>query len=72
MATHKEKAQETPVLALNEVEAARALRVSLSWLQHDRIGRRLIPFYKLGKLVRYNPDRIKAAIARHEEGGNAA
>lgn len=56
-------------IALNEKETATALGVSLSWLQHDRCGKRLIPFYRVGGLVRYNAARVTDALAAMEEGG---
>ena len=58
-------------IALNEKETAAALGVSLSWLQHDRCGKRLIPFYRVGGLVRYNAARVTDALAAMEEGGAA-
>lgn len=58
-------------IALNEKETATALGVSLSWLQHDRCGKRLIPFYRVGGLVRYNAARVSDALAAMEEGGVA-
>ena len=58
-------------LALNEKETAAALGVSLSWLQHDRCGKRLIPFYRVGGLIRYNAARVTDALSAMEEGGAA-
>lgn len=59
-------------LALNEVEMAAALGVSVSWLQHDRCHRRLVPFYRLGGNIRYNPHRVTDALSLMEEGGTRA
>lgn len=58
-------------VALNEREMAAALGISVSWLQHDRCGKRLIPFYRLGGLIRYNADRVRVALAAMEEGAIA-
>jgi hypothetical protein len=69
MTTVKEQPQAAARIALNEKETAAALGVSLSWLQHDRCGKRLIPFYRVGGLVRYNAARVTDALAAMEEGG---
>ncbi len=58
-----------PKLVLNESEIAAALGVSKSWVQHDRCGARILPFYKIGGSVRYNLDRVRAALDAREEGG---
>lgn len=57
-------------IAMNEVEAAQALGMSIHFLRKDRITKRIIPFYKLGDRVLYSPERIKQALAGLEEGGN--
>jgi hypothetical protein len=57
-------------IAMNEVEAAQALGISIHFLRKDRITKRIIPFYKLGDRVLYSPERIKQALAGLEEGGN--
>lgn len=71
MTTGTEQAHAAPRIALNEKETAAALGVSLSWLQHDRCGKRLIPYYRVGGLVRYNAARVSEALAGMEEGGAA-
>ncbi|RYF41732.1 MAG: hypothetical protein EOO27_46000 [Comamonadaceae bacterium] len=72
MTSTNEQPQAAARIALNEKETAAALGVSLSWLQHDRCGKRLIPFYRVGGLVRYNAARVSEALATMEEGGAAA
>lgn len=69
MTSVKEQPQAAARLAFNEVEMAAALGVSVSWLQHDRCSRRLVPFYRLGGNIRYNPARVTDALAAMEEGG---
>lgn len=56
-------------IAVTEAEAAQAIGMSVYFLQRDRIGKRLIPFYRIGNQVRYNLDRVREALAALEEGG---
>jgi hypothetical protein len=67
-----EKSTGTPRLALNEQELAAALGISVSFLQHDRLKRRLIPYYRLAGRVLYDRGRVMAALAMMEEGGAPA
>lgn len=64
----------TPVVAhdplgLTEKDIAAEIKVSVSWLQHDRVTARLIPFYRIGKNIRYNKARVLDALSKLEEGG---
>ncbi|KWW37658.1 hypothetical protein [Cupriavidus metallidurans] len=59
----------TARLAVTETEAAKAIGMSVYFLQRDRIGKRLIPFYRIGNQVRYNLDRVREALDALEEGG---
>lgn len=59
----------TPQIGVDENAAAAALGLSVSWLQKDRCGRRIIPFYKIGGNVRYNLDRVRIALKAVECGG---
>jgi len=59
---------ETP-LAINEYALAKELSVSVAWLRKDRRIGRTIPFYRIGKCVRYNLDRVRESLAAVEEGG---
>jgi hypothetical protein len=52
-----------------EKEAAAALRCSVGLLRKDRLGARTIPFFRLGRSVRYSPSRVLEALAAREEGG---
>ena len=56
-------------IGLTEKAIAAEINVSVSWIQHDRVGARLIPFYRIGKNIRYNKARVHAALAGLEEGG---
>lgn len=56
-------------IALNENEMASAIGVSVYWLQKDRQSRRIVPFYRIGGNIRYNPARVAEVLANLEEGG---
>lgn len=56
-------------MGLTEKDIAAEIKVSVSWLQHDRVSARIIPFYRIGKNIRYNKARVLAALAGLEEGG---
>lgn len=48
---------------------AAALDVSESFVRRDRTGKRLLPFFRIGDLIRYDLDRVLAALQASEEGG---
>lgn len=56
-------------IAFDENEAAKALGMSLAWLRRDRRTKRLLPFYRIGGCIRYNPETLRKALAAFEEGG---
>ena len=60
---------ETPRIAVDEVEAAKAIGMSVHFLRKDRRDKRLIPFYRIGDCVRYDLGRVREALAALEEGG---
>lgn len=68
----KSKQPQVPTIAVDEHAIAKALHVSVGWVRKDRYGRRILPFYRLGGHIRYNPDHCVAAIAAVEEGGDQA
>jgi hypothetical protein len=43
--------------------------MSVHWVRKDRRGKRLLPSYKLGDAVRYDPERVRQALRGMEEGG---
>lgn len=49
---------------LTEQEFAAARNLSLGWLRDDRRGPRLIPYVRLGRVIRYRLDVADAAIER--------
>lgn len=56
-------------IVIDEFAAADALGVSVHFLRKDRRTMRRIPYFKIGPLVRYDLNRIRAALSRMEEGG---
>jgi len=54
------------VITVDEFEAARALGVSVDFLRKDRRSRNLIPYYRIGRRVLYNLDRIKEILPTFE------
>ena len=54
---------------LTEKELALELKLSVSWLQKDRITERLIPYIKIGRSVRYNLGQVQASLQTRTEGG---
>lgn len=58
-----------PFELIDEDACARAIGMSASWLAKDRRGKRLIPFYRVGGAVRYDPARVREALAAQEHGG---
>jgi hypothetical protein len=58
-----------PPFAINEQQVAACIGTSVHWVRKDRRGKRLLPFYKLGDAVRYDPERVRQALRGMEEGG---
>lgn len=52
--------------------AAPALGVSVSWLRKDRLGKRLVPFVRIGGSVRYHLPTVREALLALAEGGAPA
>lgn len=56
-------------IAVDENVCAPAIGKSVAWLRKDRLGAKIIPFYRIGKSVRYDLGRVREALASVEEGG---
>lgn len=56
-------------LGIDEHEAARLLGLSVHTLRKDRAGERRIPFYRIGRSVRYNAQRLHETLTALEVGG---
>lgn len=57
-------------VGVDEHDAAKIIGISVFWLRKDRRTKRLIPFYRIGDRILYNPSRILEALAAIEEGGS--
>lgn len=70
--TPRHQAEKVPEirLAVGEYDLAAAIGMSVDFLRKDRSGKRIIPFFRIGKAIRYNPQRVNEALASLEEGGH--
>lgn len=59
-------------IGVDESVIAQQISLSVSWLRKDRRTKRIIPFFRVGDLVRYNPETVAAAMRARNEGGAAA
>lgn len=56
-------------VVLDEKGIAEALGISVSFVRKDRGGKRILPFFRIGDLIRYDLGRVRAALLANEEGG---
>ena len=65
------EANQRPTLPrlITDKELAPALRVSVGWLQKDRIGAQRIPFIRLGDRCLYDPEEAMVAVKAMTVGG---
>ena len=61
----------TPIV-VDDRTCAAALGMSIHWVRKDRVGKQLLPFFRLGTCVRYNLDRCREAWNALEIGGPKA
>lgn len=61
--------QIAPPTFVDESHLARAIGVSVPTLRKDRQNERKIPFIRIGKLVRYDLNRVLAVLRLNEIGG---
>lgn len=54
---------------LTTKEAAKVLRVSMSFLEKDRAGKQEIPVVRIGRKVRYELEAIERLIVANMKGG---
>ncbi len=52
--------------------AARVLKVTERFLQHDRVTKRRIPFVKIGRFVRYRGIDLRRVVESNIVGGEVA
>ncbi|WP_088285933.1 hypothetical protein [Ideonella sp. A 288] len=58
--------------AVDEFTCAAAVGWSVHTVRKDRAGKRRLPFYRIGRSVRYNLDRVFEALREYEVGGPAS
>ena len=54
---------------VRDTEIAAMLGIGVSWLQHDRLTAKRIPYIRLGDRVLYDPDVVLSAVRGLTEGG---
>jgi hypothetical protein len=59
----------SPTTPVNEFACAEAIGMSVHFLRKDRIGKKLIPFTKIGAAIRYDLDRVHEALRAMQHGG---
>jgi hypothetical protein len=58
-----------PLKLCDDNTAAAALGLSVHWLRKDRRKSRIIPFVQIGTAVRYDLEKVRAALQKMERGG---
>ncbi len=53
---------------VSDKDLAPQLGISVSWLQKDRLARRLVPYIKIGDTYRYDVDEVLAALRSRRVG----
>ena len=56
-------------LAVDEQTIANTIGMSLAWVRKDRRTKRLLPFIRIGRSIRYSPAAVARALAAAQEGG---
>ena len=69
VAADRDGSDPAPKLLVTETELAKALDISVSWLQKDRVGKKKIPFVKMGENVRYDLEEARLALKAMAAGG---
>ena len=60
--------KDLPVIA-DDKAIAKITQMSLPWVRKDRSTNRILPFFRMGRAVRYNVPVVLAALTAHMEGG---
>ena len=60
-----------PLQLCNDLAVAAALDLSVDWLRKDRRKARIIPFVQIGTRIKYDLDKVRAALTKMERGGYA-
>lgn len=56
-------------MLIKERFAAERLGMGVDFLRHDRIGRQIVPFVKIGSAIRYDTNALDQFIASNTRGG---
>jgi len=57
------------LLLVSEAELARRLDVSVGFLRADRLGKRVVPFVRMGRAIRYDLAEVSKVIKGLKRGG---
>lgn len=57
-----------PVIA-DDKQIAEIIRMSLPWVRKDRSTKRILPFFRVGRAVRYDVPTVRKAFLSRMEGG---
>ena len=57
-------------IAVDENSIASATGMSVPWVRKDRQTKRILPYYKIGRSIRYDVGRVRQALLALEEGGS--
>lgn len=57
---------------LDEYEMAARLKLSVHTLRKDRSGPRRIPYFRIGRAIRYSADTVMRELECLQEGGTTA
>jgi hypothetical protein len=55
--------------SLTDQEVAELVNMSVPWVRKDRRTKRILPFYRLGRSIRYDTDTVLKAMQSRMEGG---
>jgi hypothetical protein len=58
-------------LIVDDKTIAELIGMSLPWVRKDRRTRRILPFFRLGKRIRYDLPTVRKALLARSEGGAA-
>lgn len=56
---------------VKDTELSKLANIPVNTLRADRIGKRRIPFIKIGRAVYYDPEKVSQALAKMAVGGSA-
>lgn len=60
--------KDLPLIA-DDKAIAKITHMSLPWVRKDRMTKRILPFFRMGRSIRYNVPVVLAALSAHMEGG---